>query len=272
MNTENLKYLQKGLKNTGFGDTLNAELEARIKDQPAEFAISFSGEFKRNGITEKADYELNFKKSDKTDMYFFNRYKATLKGEDAAADKTQTFYITKNFGVTAKEAYNLLSGRAVNKDLTTRDDQKYNAWLQLDFTEKDKNDNFKVKQFHSGYGYDLEAALAKYPIKELSNPEDKERLLKSLQKGNVHQVTFDMEGKQDRMHVAANPQFKSLHLYDAKLQKVYQGVERKESKVNEEQSNGQGKSDKKESQKQDTDVDGDGKQGQKSTRKRGIGI
>lgn len=270
MNIKNLEYLQKGLKNIGFGDNLNAELEAKIKQQPEAFQISFTGEFKRNGTIEKADFELDFSKSDRSDMYFLNKYRATLKGEDPSKDLAQTFYITKNFGITAKEAYNLLSGRSVNKDLMTRDNKEYNAWIQLDFSEKDKNDNFKVKQFHSGYGYDIDAVVKRYPIKELGNEDDREKLIKSLKKGNVHQVTFNSEGKEDKMFVAANPQFKSLHLYDSKMQKVFQGVDRKDGKVNGEQVEGQGKTEKKE-RKQDTNADNDETE-QRTSKRRGVGI
>lgn len=271
MNIKNLEYLQKGLKNIGFGDNLNAELEAKIKEQPEAFQISFTGEFKRNGITEKADYELDFSKSDKSDMYFFNKYRATLKGDDPSKDRSQTFYITKNYGVTAKEAYNLLSERSVNKDLKTKEGKEYNAWLQLDFSEKDKNDNYKVKQFHSGYGYNLDTTVERYPIKELANEGERDKLMKSLKKGNLHQVTFNSEGKEEKMFVAANPQFKSLHLYDAKMQKVFQGVDRQEGKVNEEQIEGQTKSEKKESRKQDTNPENDETEKRKG-KKRGVGI
>ena len=271
MNIKNLEYLQKGLKNIGFGDNLNAELEARIKEQPEAFQISFMGEFKRNGIVEKADYELDFTKSEKSDMYFLNKYRATLKGDDPSKDRSQTFYITKNYGVTAKEAYNLLSERSVNKDLKTKDGKEYNAWLQLDFSEKDKNENYKVKQFHSSYGYNLEATLERYPIKELGEEGERERLVKSLKKGNLHQVTFNTDGKNEMMFVAANPQYKSLHLYDAKMQRVFQGVDRQEGKVNEKQVEGATKSEKKESRKQDTNTDGEDSDTRK-TKRRGVGI
>lgn len=272
MNIKNLEYLQKGLKNIGFGDNLNAELEARIKEQPEAFQISFTGEFKRNGVMEKADYELDFSKSDKSDMYFLNKYRATLKGDDPSKDRSQTFYITKNYGITAKEAYNLLSGRSVNKDLVTKDKQEYNAWMQLDFSEKDKNDNFKVKQFHEAYGYNLDTVVQRYPIKELASESEREKLIKSLKKGNVHQVTFSSEGKEEKMFVAANPQFKSLHLYDEKMQKVFQGVDRKEGKVAEEQVNGQTNSEKKEARNQGMTGDGDDTGQPKQGKKRGVGI
>jgi hypothetical protein len=264
MNTKNFEFLRDGLKYMGFGEKLNADLETKIKEQPTEFQLALQGEFKRDGVTDKVDYKLDFKKSDQTDMYFFNRYQATLKAEDPSQDKAQTFYVTKNSGMTAKEAYNLLSGRSVNKDLTNKEGQPFNAWLQLDFKEKDKNDNFKVKQYHSGYGYDLEAVLNRYPIKELSNDEDRLKIMKSLEKGNIHQVTFLKEGKEDKMHIEANPQFKTLNLYDVKMQKVFQGIERKEAQK--EPAKEQEKSkDKKEGQKE---TDDDDRGAQKKVRRR----
>lgn len=265
MNAKNLEFLKDGLKYMGFGDKLNAELEKQISQQPAEFKLNLTGEFKKDATIEKVDYSLDFKKSDQTDMYFFNRYRATLKNDDPAQEKTQTFYVTKNSGITAKEAYNLLSGRSVNKDLTNKEGQPFNAWLQLEFGEKDKNDNFKVKQFHSGYGYDLDAVVKRYPIKELANDEERVKLMKSLEKGNQHQVTFQTEGKEQKMFIEANPQFKTLNLYDSKMQKVFQGIEKKEVKQEPEKSK-----EKKESQKVDADEEGEGKKERKKGKRVGV--
>lgn len=267
MNQKNLEFLKEGLKYLGFGDKMNADLENKIKEQPKEFNLTLTGEFKiPELVNDRVDYKLDFKKSDQTDMYFLNRYQATLKNDDPAQEKTQTFYITKNSGITAKEAYNLLSGRAVNKDLNNKEGQPYNAWLQLDFQEKDKNDNYKVKQYHQGYGYDLDMVMSKYPIKEQLNAEEKTKLMKSLEKGNLTQVTFAREGGEDKMFVSANPQYKTLDLYNSKMEKQFQGIEKKE-KVGEDKSR-----EKKETQKQDVEEEGEAKQGKKSSKRKGIGV
>jgi hypothetical protein len=231
MNTKNFEFLKDGLKYMGFGDKLNSELETRINEQPTEFKLSMQGEYKKDSGVERVDYTLDFRKSDQTDMYFFNRYQATLRNEeDPTKEKSQTFYVTKNSGITAKEAYNLLSGRSVNKDLTNKEGQPFNAWLKMDFTEKDKNDNFKVKQFTSGYGYELDKVLDKFPVKELADAEQKEKLMKSLEKGNLTSVTFQKDGKEDKMFIEANPQFKTLTVYDASMKKMYQENEKKGEK------------------------------------------
>lgn len=266
MNVKNLEFLKEGLKYLGFGDKLNADLESKIKEQPNEFKLNLVGEFNKDNIKDRVNYILDFKKSDQTDMYFLNRYQATLKNDDPGQEKTQTFYITKNSGITAKEAYNLLSGRAVNKDLNNKEGQPYNAWVQLDFQEKDKNDNYKVKQYHRGYGYDLEMVMSKYPLKEMLNADEKTKLIKSLEKGNLTQVTFAREGGEDKMFIAANPQYKSLDLYDAKMQKQYQGIEKKEKPAEDKSQ------EKKETQKQDVDDEGEAKKGKKSSKRKGIGV
>lgn len=228
MNTKNLEFLKDSLKYLGFGDKLNAELEKNIDQQPDKFQLKTIGEFKQGDRKEQVDYSLDFKKSEKTDMYFFNGYKATLKNEDPEKEKSQYFYINVNSGVTAKEAFNLLSGRAVHKELMNADKNKFQAWLQLDFTQKDKHDNFKINQYHSGYGYDLAQTLTNYPIKELTSLEDTEKMLKSLEKGNVHKVTFLSDGNEQPMFIEANPKYKTLTVYDAQMKKIFQSADREQ--------------------------------------------
>ena len=43
MNVKNLEFLKEGLKYLGFGEKLNADLENKIKEQPAEFKLSMVG-------------------------------------------------------------------------------------------------------------------------------------------------------------------------------------------------------------------------------------
>jgi hypothetical protein len=227
MNQQNIDYLKNGLRSLGFGDKLNDSLEAGIRGQAPQFQLKLDGEFGQD----KVQYTLDFKRSDQSERYFFNRYQATLKADNPADDKSQTFYVNKNAGITAKEAYNLLSGRAVNKDLVNKDGQSVNAWIQLELKEKDQHNNFKVKQFHGGYGYDLEKTVSKLPIRELTDPDQKEKLLKSLQKGNLAEVTFEKAGKTEKRFIEANPQYKAVTMYDADLKKIFQEPAKKESQT-----------------------------------------
>ena len=130
------------------------------------------------------------------------------------------FYINKGSGVTLKEAYNLLNGRAVHKELTDKHDQKYQAWIQLDLTGKDKNGNHERKQYHQNYGYDLKEALSYYPIREMTKEDDMKSLVRSLEKGNVQMVTLETPGKDLRVFIEANPQYKSVNVYSNKMERL----------------------------------------------------
>jgi hypothetical protein len=152
-------------------------------------------------------------------MYFLNSYHATLQRKDGEM-VDQAFYLSKGKGVTAKEAFNLLDGRSVHKELATKEGQPYKAWIQLDFTNKDKNNNYEVKQFHEKYGFDLKANVEKFPIAELNDPEKEKALMHSLQKGNVQSVTIEKDGSIHKMFIEADPQFKKVNLYDSNMKLV----------------------------------------------------
>jgi hypothetical protein len=215
MNNENLEFLQDSLKYLGFGEKLllNRQLEETIASEPKEFQLDTEAFFDEYN---KLEVVLYFRRSDQADMYFFNKYEARLRAaEDPELDRGQVFYISKGRGMTLKEAFNLLQGRAVNKDLTDADGQRYNAWVQLNFSEKDLHGNYKVKQYRPQYGYDLEKTLEKYPIRELKNEELKAGLLRSLRKGNLHPVSFDKAAKTEKMFIEASPQYKTINIYPA---------------------------------------------------------
>jgi hypothetical protein len=216
MNEQNLAYLKDNIKYHGFGETLNPELESQLQKGSPEFILSFKTEMNKKNL----DATLYFKKSETTDMYFFNKYDVRAATEKNGETMAQTFYMNKGHGVTLKEAYNLLNGRSVHKELENKEGQKYHAWIKLDFSEKDNQGNFKRQQYHENYGYNLGEVLSKYPIKELMDEKQKEDLVKSLQKGNAQIVTVEMEGKDQKVFIEANPQFKTINLYDMKMQKM----------------------------------------------------
>ncbi len=128
MNQQNLNYLKENLKYMGFGESLYPVLEKNIQQRFPEFVLKLHLDMNRKPF----DVDLHFRKSDNSDMYFFNSYSASLQRSNGEKVE-QTFYLNKGKGVTAKEAYNLLEGRAVYKELTTKAGESYKAWLQLDF-------------------------------------------------------------------------------------------------------------------------------------------
>lgn len=216
MNEENFDYLGNQVKFTGFGEGLEKELKGKMQKQTPEFQLYHQAKFGK----EESAATLYFKKSDKSDMYFFNKYDLSVKREDDSAAMKQTFYVGKENTYTLKEAFNLMNGRTVNKDLTNKEGQRYNAWVQMDFKQTDKNSNYRMRYFHENYGFDLSKELTKLPIKELANEEDKSRLVESLKKGNRQAVTFHENGNSERHFIEANPQFKTINIYDGHFQRI----------------------------------------------------
>ncbi|MBF4485815.1 hypothetical protein [Flavobacterium sp. CSZ] len=246
MNQKNLEFLKDQLKYNGFGETFDQDLKEKMLKGETEFKLMKEGVYGTDSMTAV----LNFKKSDQSDLYFFNSYHVNLKKEDSKQVLEQTFYINNNSSnITLKEAYNLMEGRSVNKDLKTREGEVYNAWLKLNFKESDSNSNFKLDHYHQNYGYDLEASLEKHSIKELNTPKYKEDLLNSLKKGNLQSVTFVVAGVESKMYVEANPQFKTLNVYDGDKQRINHR-ESKEEKKAESKQNSQSNNDDEPSQKE----------------------
>ncbi len=71
-----------------------------------------------------------------------------------------------------KEAFNLLQGRSVFKEITPLKDEKYFAWIQLNFREKESDGNYKITKFRSYRGFDLGPILTRYPILELGYEDE----------------------------------------------------------------------------------------------------
>lgn len=218
MNQKNLEYLKDQLKYTGFGETFDQDLKEKMLKGEKEFKLMKEGVYG----TDSMSAVLNFKKSDQSDLYFFNSYHVNLKKEGSKESLEQTFYVNNNSSsITLKEAYNLMEGRSINKDLKTKEGEVYTAWIKMDFKEvDDSNGNFKLNYYHQNYGYDLEASLAKHSIKELETPKYKDDLLNSLKKGNLQSVTFVVAGVDSKMYVEANPQFKTVNVYDVNKQRI----------------------------------------------------
>ncbi|NEW82791.1 MAG: hypothetical protein GZ094_10555 [Mariniphaga sp.] len=251
MNQKNFEYLRDQVKYTGFGEGLENDLKEKLSQEPPDFTLNHTAQYGNDF----ADAELHFTRSKQSDMYFFNSYKLSLKKENVPDSMEQTFYINKSNNITFKEAYNLMSGRAVNKDQTNKDNQLYNAWIQMDFKQADSNGDYKLKHYHQNYGFDLDKVLSKHPIKELGHEEQKSNLVDSLKKGNRQSVTFLRDGAEQKNYIEANPQFKTITIYDSNMQRLGN----RQSKA-EEQGEGESRSVRQDNKKENQGSDDDGSQ------------
>jgi hypothetical protein len=216
MNTNNLDFLNNNLKFLGFGERslLNQHLEAQMLRDLPSFELYTEAFYDSET---KMEAKLYFTRSTQpdSDYYFLNKYDALLRyAGEPDKDRSQTFFVNKGQGITFKEAFNLLQGRAVHKILTSRSGIQYSAWLQLDFAEKDKRDNY-VFSYYRGRRFELDKVLEKYAIRELGYNEMRDHLLRSLQRGNLHAVTFEGPEHKGKHLIEANPALNTINIYPA---------------------------------------------------------
>ena len=203
MNAENLNYLRDRLKFLGFQQAtipLEEELETQLKKD--EMAFDLYTEVYYDDC--KVEATLHFEHSADRTKHLFKKYVAVLRYSHAPErDRIHTFYIFKGHGCTLKEAFNLLEGRSINKNIRDAEDLGRSCWSWLDFDEKTELGNYKIRISRT---YDLEKALQAYPIAELKSEMSRDALLDALRRGNSHPV-FLMKGhKRTRVFIEASPQ------------------------------------------------------------------
>lgn len=257
MNENNLDYLEKQVKYSGFGDDLTELLREKIKQQPMEFQLNHVAKFGKDEVASV----LFISRSKENDMYFFNRMELSLKKEGSDDYKKQTFYVNfKGDNITLKEGYNLMEGRSVYKDemvikMKDAPEKTFKGWIQLNPNDADKYGSLKTHYFNEKYNYNIEKLLEKDifkdRIKELQNDAGMKDIADKLKKGNRQYVTLvDGETKAEtKVWIEANPAKRTLNIYDTKMEPVVlqskkeaTGKEQTESK---EQSQGQAKKDTK---------------------------
>jgi hypothetical protein len=208
MYSDNLEYLNTRLLYLGFSDNtlLNQQLEENLAKEQPEFELYTDAIFDH---FVRVEAKLHFLKLVKQGHYIFDRYTAAIQYEqNPGMNKECAFHIYKGTGVTLKEAYNLLDGRAARIDQRNRDEEIYRVWVQLDFEERDTHQNYRFKYYRY---YDLEKVLTRYPIEEYQAEATRKILVASLERGNRHLVTLNT-GKPEPKWIEANPAERTIRI------------------------------------------------------------
>jgi hypothetical protein len=226
MNTETLDFYKNQLKYAGFGLKLYDQLATLLENDTDKIVvIPTKLEFNKGKNEKTVEFELRFQKSATSGKFFLNNFTATL--ENAKGEKiSNTFYLDRAKGVTAKEAFNLLEGRSVYKELKNKEGEAYKAWIKLNPETKDEKGNKAFTLFSEKYGYDLAAAVEKVLASGLYFGYSKEEMLRSLEKGNL--VEMHNKDKNKKYLIAADPQFKSILVFNEEGEKQF--VNNKEAK------------------------------------------
>jgi hypothetical protein len=238
MNEKNIEYLKNTLENLGFGTKLNDVLETAISREIPSFSLGFSTQMRPvenkelgSDRTENLSFKINFNRSKDSDMYFLNNYVVTLTKKNDPILREQTFDLARDHRITALQAYKLLSGLSLEKEIFSKADtkemeqgtqqaQKVPVWLKLNLDITDAYGNHPLRVFRPEYGYDLVKTLAKFPIKDIESPEKLQDVLGTLRAGNYYHTDIMIGKKTIPVSIAANPQMKTLDIYDKNMNEI----------------------------------------------------
>lgn len=227
MNQEILDFYKDQLKYAGFGDRLNDKLEQLFKnDDEKTVVFNTSIEYGKDAAAKTVNYDLRFQRSATSSLFFLNNFSASMEKTPGEL-VSNTFYLDRAKGITAKEAFNLLEGRSVYKELKNKEGESYNAWVKLNPEVKDEKGNMKFSTFNDNYGYDVSKSLEKIQPPDLFFNLSKEDTLKSLQKGNL--VEMYNANKSEKYFVAADPQYKTIAIFNETGEKQFVNNKQAES-------------------------------------------
>lgn len=81
--------------------------------------------------------------------------------------------------------------------------------------------NYRIKEFKPDYAFDPEKLIQNLPLKESVDEYEIKRVLNDLSEGSRSAVNMVSEdGKMIKCYIQADPQFKSLHIFDTSESKT----------------------------------------------------
>ena len=240
MNENNLEYLKKSLEYLGFGKKLYDVLENAIRREIPTFSLGIETKLRpaesKNPNAERTEtlqFKINFNRSKESDQYFLNNYLVTLAKKNDPIVREQTFDFARDHRITALQAYKLLSGLSLEKEVYLKSTneqvaqgseqaQKTPVWLKLNLDITDAYGNHPLRTFRPEYGYDLVKTLAAYPIKDIESPDKLQEVLTTLRNGNYYHTEMLIGNKNVPVSIAANPQIKTLDVFDKNMKEIRQ--------------------------------------------------
>ena len=213
------QYLKIQLKYLGFGEDekLHKDLEKGINSKKQQFEVKTTSDKALPG--NKADFTLKYSKTEKGGI-FLNSYDANLTNEKGES-VSQNFRVSRDDSFTAKEAINLLEGRSVKIEFDNpKTNEREPAFVKLNLgEEKNQYGNYSFQTFYKNYGVDTAEIVEKSNL-IFDKPEFKADTIKSLEKGNVVKVKFELEDQVVEGKAVLNPQYKNLNLYDNDMNRI----------------------------------------------------
>lgn len=221
-----LNYLKNQVKYLGMGESekLHKDLENAIlsADKDVDVKVEYNNPdrlMKGNTIS----FDLHIGKGEQGGV-FLNSYTANLTMKNGE-ERSQSFKVQKENNITAKEAINLLEGRAVKiehdrVDKETGELSRTESFIKLKLKdEKTEYGNYKYEWYNKGYGVDVDDIMKKSNL-VFADDTQRERTKKHLEKGNITEVSFVHDKKEIKGFAVLNPQYKQLNLYDSTMNRL----------------------------------------------------
>lgn len=203
---KNNRSLEDKLKQAGFNNVFS-KAERYMKLGHMKFTVPVSYYLNEK---ERMDHSLSFKKDD-LGYYQFEGFKTRLHDHTKLSENKQHYFSADEPSIfNAAQAYDLLSGRSVFHE---------GSWKQLDLNDRDADGNYKIKEFPESYGYNIEKALSQLPLK-ISDQLELASLITSLKDGRREEAVILKDGSEQKVFIEANPQYRSLNIYNENLKKI----------------------------------------------------
>ncbi len=198
------------LTEVGFGAAATASLRARMDKGDEQIEVPFRKWLEGDEVQGR----LQLRRSDPLGHYALNAFEMRLRKARHTEWMQQTFQ--QSGGVyTLQQAYNLMSGRPVYKQLEGAGGNPYEVWLKLDFDRKLENGNYARKYYHADDGFNLGEVLGRYPIRELGDARQRKALIGALERGDLAAVTMKgAEGPERKLFITPSIPTRSLLVQD----------------------------------------------------------
>jgi hypothetical protein len=204
------RLLAKQLTETGFGDVVTAGLRTRMNKGDEQVEVPFRKWFDGDEV----QGGLQLRKPERSDYYALDAFDIRLR-KAGHTDWLQQTFQQSGGAYTLQEAYNLMSGRPVYKQLEGTGVKPYEAWLKLDFDRKLENGNYARKYYHADDGFNLESVLNRYPVTELAEAGPRKELIETLKRGDLARVTMaGAEGVERKLFISPSIATRSLLVQD----------------------------------------------------------
>lgn len=217
----NIEELKEVVRKVGFNG-LDRKIDLLVREEKNQSVLHVSFYLKER---ERIDYDISIAR-DNEGRYVMENYRATLHYENRPdGDRRQTFYPDIGQWINSGQAVNLLEGRAIMVESMSSNAFHESSWKQLDFTDRDNEGNYVIKEFPVSYGFDLKKEVNRLPV----GNDIKEKLLIQLAEGKQGEINLNLpDDKQIVAAVTAEPHRRQLQLKDGKgkplsLEKILRG-------------------------------------------------